>query len=81
MKPVSFSNFKEIRKMTLNEFNRWLTVVYREGVQEGYRLSEAEVVAEVTEEQLLEIILSVKGVGRARAEQIVEAIIQGGSND
>lgn len=80
MKPVSFSQFKRVRAMTLNEFNRWLTFeLYQTAVQEAYEIQQRDVIAEIGEEDLYEATLSVKGVGKKRAEQIVKAIIERGN--
>ena len=80
MKPVSFSQFKRVRAMTLNEFNRWLTFeLYQTAVQEAYEIQQRDVIAEIGEEDLMEAILSVKGIGEKRAEQIIKAIIERGN--
>lgn len=77
MKPISFAKFKIVQKMTLNEFNRWLMGLCKAMYQDGFKDGEAEFddCAIITEERLMEIILSVKGVGRNRAEQIVNALL------
>ena len=66
--------------MTLNEFNRWLTFeLYQTAVQEAYEIQQRDVIAEIGEEDLMEAILSVKGIGEKRAEQIIKAIIERGN--
>lgn len=77
MKPISFAKFKIVQKMTLNEFNRWLMGLCKAMYQDGFKDGESEFddCAIITEERLMDIILSVKGVGRNRAEQIVNALL------
>lgn len=80
MKPVSMREFKRARAMTLNNFNRWLKYeLYEAAVQEAYEIQQRDVIAEIGEEDLMEAILSVKGIGEKRAEQIVKAIIERGN--
>lgn len=79
MKPVSFSTFKKLQKLSLNEFNKWCRIVYESGVQDGINVSEADVVAEIGEEDLKKAILSVKGIGEVRADQIIKAIMTEGN--
>ena len=80
MKPVSMREFKRARAMTLNNFNRWLKYeLYEAAVQEAYEIQQRDVIAEIGEEDLYESILSVKGIGEKRAEQIVKAIIERGN--
>ena len=77
MKPITFAELKRIQKMSLNDFNRWITalckVIYQDGLREGE--SEFDDCAILTEERLMEIMLSVKGIGRSRAEQVIELIL------
>ena len=42
---------------------------------------DADCVASLTEDRLLEIILSVKGIGKNRAEQVIAKILQEGVSD
>jgi len=77
MKPISFAQLKQIQKMSLNDFNRWLMelckAMYSDGFKEGE--SEFDDCAIVTEERLMEVMLSVKGIGRNRAEQVVNILL------
>ena len=63
--------------MNLNDFNRWLTelckAMYLDGFKEGE--SEFDDCAIVTEERLMEVLLSVKGIGRNRAEQVINILL------
>ena len=77
MKPITFAQLKQIQKMSLNDFNRWLTelckAMYSDGFKEGE--SEFDDCAIVTEERLMEVMLSVKGIGRNRAEQVINILL------
>ena len=77
MKPITFAQLKQIQKMSLNEFNRWLMelckAMYSDGFKEGE--SEFDDCAIVTEERLMEVLLSVKGIGRNRAEQVINILL------
>lgn len=77
MKPITFAQLKRIQKMSLNDFNRWLTelckTMYSDGFKEGE--SEFDDCAIVTEERLMEVLLSVKGIGKNRAEQVINILL------
>ncbi len=77
MKPASFSDFKRVQKLSLNDFNRWMTALYQTAFEAGLREGESELDEAVIldEAKLLQIILSVKGVGQKRAELIVDKIL------
>ena len=75
MKPVSFSAFKKIQHFSLNEFNRWTEVIYKSGFQDGIDAVEEETVAELHENDLYDILLSVRGIGAKRASEVMKKII------
>ena len=74
MKPVHFRDYKQIQKMTFNQFNRWVEVLYKSGFEDGLNAGQDNVIAEISDDELMEILLSVKGIGRKRAEQVIEKI-------
>lgn len=76
MKPITFQTFKRIKKMSLNEINRWASVVYQSGMQDGIDLTNEDIVAEISEDTLREILLSVKGIGPKRADEVMEKILK-----
>lgn len=78
MKAVNFANLKKIRKMTLNQFNEWLMIIYESGVQDGVDQCEEGVISELDEDELMDILLSVKGIGEKRAREAVEKIVGAG---
>ena len=77
MKPITFAQLKRIQKMSLNDFNRWLTELCRAMYSDGFKEGESEFddCAIVTEERLMEVLLSVKGIGRNRAEQVINILL------
>lgn len=88
-KAVDFSTYKKVQKFTLNEMNRWVESIYKAGFDDAYEFSHTTVchkiepkdlVSAYTDERLMEILLSVKGVGRKRAQQIVDKIMSEGVN-
>ena len=80
-KPIDFATFKKLQRLSLNEFNRWLydlcNTVYEDGVNSV--LSEPSV--ELTDERLMEILLSVKGIGRNRAEEVIRKVLNEDTNN
>lgn len=83
MKPLKFAEFKRLQKLSLNEFNRWLVALCKSMYEDGFKEGESEFddATILTEERLMEILLSVKGIGRNRAEQVVELILNEGASD
>lgn len=83
MKPITFAELKRIQKLSLNEFNRWITALCKEIYEDGLREGESEFddAAILTADRLMDIMLSVKGIGRNRAEQVLEAILSEGASD
>ncbi len=81
-KVIDFSTYKKIRVLSFNDFNRWITEVYKnayvDGRNDSATLINEDCVAALTEDRLLEIIMSVKGIGRKRAEEAVAKILQEG---
>lgn len=77
MKPITFAELKRIQKLSLNEFNRWITALCKEIYEDGLREGESEFddAAILTADRLLEIMLSVNGIGKNRAEQVLEIIL------
>lgn len=80
-KPVNMATFNKLRKLSLNDFNRWVAEFYRSAFTDGVRSAQSvadEVIAELPEDVLLEAVKSVSGIGEKRAAKVVEAIIQKG---
>ena len=85
-KPADFGTYKRLRKMSFNEFNRWITEFYAAAYQDGADSVVVEsdppdhpdLVAAMEEERLYEILLSIPGIGVKRADRIMEAILKEG---
>ena len=77
MKPISFAQLKQIQKMSLNDFNRWLMELCKAMYSDGFKEGESafDDCAIVTDERLMEVMLSVKGIGRNRAEQVINILL------
>ena len=74
MKPASFTTFKKVQKMSLNQFNRWAESVYKHGAQDAIDYIEEQTVAELYEDDLYAVLLSVKGIGEKRANEVMSKI-------
>lgn len=88
-KAVDFSLYKKVQKFTLNELNRWVESIYKDGFDDAYSLTQKDLynqmeiepkdlVSAYTDERLMEILLSVKGIGRKRAQEVVDKIMNEG---
>lgn len=84
MKAVNFQTYKQIRKMSLNDLNKWVLSIYKSGYLDGLQEGESEsviadeCVAALTDERLKEILLSIKGIGEKRAEMVLSAVLAEG---
>lgn len=77
-KLLSYSDYKRITRLPLNEFNRWVTSIYKSGVQDGVVEGEGEYdrCMSFDEESLKDFLLSIPGIGKNTADKIVEAMIK-----
>lgn len=78
MKPITFAQLKRIQKMSLNDFNRWLMELCKAMYSDGFKEGESEFndcAIVLTEDRLMEILLSVRGIGKNRAEQVLAIIL------
>jgi hypothetical protein len=62
--------------MSLNQFNRWVQILYNEGFNRGTEVAQEETVAAIREFDLYELILSVKGIGEKRAIALMKKIVR-----
>lgn len=77
-KPIDFATFKKIQKMSLNTFNRWLADLCSTIYDDGATSILDDCQAVLTEDRLMEILLSVKGIGEKRAKEAATKILQEG---
>ena len=79
-KPVEFALYKKVSKLSYNDFNRWITnmytIAFKDGADAASLPEDCEAV--LTEDRLREILLSVKGIGERRADEVIEKILAEG---
>lgn len=76
-KPIDFVTFKKIQKMPLNTFNRWLIDLCNTIYEDGVNAVLNEQAVELTDDELMNILLSVKGIGKNRAQEVINKILEG----
>lgn len=67
-KPIDFSTYQRLQKMSFNEFNRWITKLYKTAYIDGANA------CEIDDSELSKILTSVKGVGEKRAKEIIQKL-------
>lgn len=78
VKVVDFATYKKLKSLSFNDTNRWVHALYAQAYDDGKKELLDECVASLTEDHLLEIILSVKGIGKTRAKEVVDKILSEG---
>lgn len=86
---MPFNQYKQCQKMTKNEFTRWVETIADETYKDGYREAmkdvpdgcivlnpEEVVVIDWNDEEFYDMLLSVKGVGKALADKIMDKIYE-----
>ena len=86
---MPFSQYKQCQKMTKNEFSRWIETFAKQMWQQGYDkacedVPEGSVVIDTTDTMIIDMnydelynkILSVKGVGPALCERILDKLYE-----
>lgn len=71
MKPASFSDMKKVRKMELNDFNRWVTSIYTSGFDDGL-----DVGSTWTDTEIFDLLRSER-IGAEKAQRIVDRLLEG----
>lgn len=77
-KALDFSTYKKFQKLSFNDTNRLFHALYANAYDDCRKEMLNNCSASLTEDHLMEIILSVKGVGKNRAKQIVDKILEEG---
>ena len=77
-KALDFSTYKKFQKLSFNDTNRLFSAFYANAYDDCKKEIMEECVASLTEDRLLEILLSVKGIGKTRAQLVVQKIIEEG---
>ena len=84
-------DFCKVKKLGLSQFIRWVASIYQSGYDDGWNGAmdsyketnggiaiDESVEAEVIDSDLLmEILLSVKGIGKKRAQEVIDKICKG----
>lgn len=80
-KLADFNTFKALKRMSFNDFNRWVIEFYHAAFEDGLREGEEEwdeCVAAMTEDRMLEVFMSVRGIGPVRAKALLATVLQEG---
>lgn len=72
-KPIDFTTYKKIQKMPLNTFNHWLMDLCSTVYDDGFNYANSECVAVLTDERLMEILLSV-GIDENLTKEVIDKI-------
>ena len=89
-KPLKFNDYKLLKAMSFNDMNRWLIVFYSAAYADGKESLKDDTCLYIEPEDcevaldgqtLYEIILSVKGIGEKRADEIMAKIKEAGVDD
>ena len=84
---MSFAQYQQCQKMSKNEFNRWIIKFYQTAYNDGYQEAlknipyngtiidcSENVVLEWSQEEFSQMLQSIKGIGPALAEKIIQGI-------
>lgn len=77
-KALDFATYKKFQKLSFNDTNRLFSAFYANAYDDCVKQITDECAASLTEERLMEIMLSVKGIGRNRAQQVIDKILEEG---
>ena len=81
-KVADFKTYQLVKKLSFNDFNRWIVALYGSAYDDGKADTSNtlldECMSTLTEDRLMEILLSVKGIGKNRAREVVEKVLQEG---
>ena len=81
-KVADFKTYQLVKKLSFNDFNRWIVAFYGSAYDAGKADASNtlldECMSTLTEDRLMEILLSVKGIGKNRAREVVEKVLQEG---
>ena len=81
-KIADFQTYQRVQKLSYNDFNRWIVALYGSGYDDGKADTSNTILDEcmstLTEDRLMEILLSVKGIGVNRAREVVEKVLKEG---
>lgn len=86
---MPFNQYKECQRMTKNEFSRWLGTFFDTAFEQGYQQAcsdvpegsiiinpDDNVVIDFEYEEFKSVLLSVKGIGETKAENIIDKLYE-----
>ena len=82
MKPVNFQTYKTATRMSLNEFNRWVTSIYKTAFADGLEEGEKEIPDDaviLSDDELFRKLQEIPGIGERTAAKIVAYIMTEGN--
>lgn len=74
---VTAADYSRLKRMTMKQVNDWVVSLYASAFQDGHDDIMADAVV-LDSDVVLAILLSVKGIGRKRAEEALQKIYEGG---
>lgn len=88
-KPLDFRTYKSLRKKSLNDMNRWAEAFYAAAYEQGQedlreefedqyiKKTDLDKIGNTyNEDQLIEKLMTVPGIGKARAQQAADALLE-----
>jgi hypothetical protein len=69
MKPVNYQTFKMIRRMSLNQFNRWVESIYKSGMKDALDQGSS-----FTCNELAAFLQTIPGIGKRTIDKIMKAM-------
>ena len=88
-KPADFNTYKSLRRMSFNDFNRWIRVfyesAYNDGVEDAMKresliVTDALEVA-IEDDDLFDLLMSIKGIGEKKATEIMSKMKEFGVDE
>lgn len=74
-KVASFADLKKVRSMSLNQFNKWVTTIYKTGFDDGLD------VGIMWDDKTIYKLLRQEKIGEERAMRIVQKLVDGDEVD
>lgn len=75
MKILTPADFSKIKRMNMSELGGWLARFYAIAYEDGQQAASSEVPCiQIYDDELKEIMMSVKGIGERRAEEVMKKL-------
>ena len=78
---LPFSEYKRIKKMSIDEMSRWIETFGKNMYQEGYEANnqfdpeENTIIVFTSDKELYDYLIQIKGMGPALTERVVNALL------